>query len=102
MRPLSAPDRWLETSVLILKNRFVCCSSARFGTPVSNPNQRENTMNYALLEYLAAHENRPHWSAGAGAPLHTETRPHERLALADRILRWWLRRSTWRLVRLRV
>ena len=64
-------------------------------------NQRENIMNYALIEYLATHENRHREATQARAPYRAERSDSERLSLSDRILRWWLRRSTWRLVRLR-
>ena len=77
------------------------CKTARFGTPVPISNPRENIMNYALIEYLATCERRQQLSAERSAPLKKEAVRHERQALTDRILRWWLRRSTWRLVRLR-
>lgn len=56
-------------------------------------------MNYALLEYLAEKNARPTWAAGESVPSQAASRP--RVALSDRILSWWLKRSTWRLVRLR-
>ena len=58
-------------------------------------------MNYALIEYLAEKEHRPHWAPGASATARTETAGELAERIAERILTWWLRRSTWRLVRLR-
>ena len=61
----------------------------------------EKTMNYALPEYLAEKNTRPSWAAGEGFPAEPST-AHPKVALSDRILVWWLKRSTWRLVCLRV
>ncbi|MFT5683019.1 MAG: hypothetical protein ACI8RZ_003946 [Myxococcota bacterium] len=56
-------------------------------------------MNYALLEYLAEKNANPAWAAGESAPVQKSTLPP--VPLSDRILSWWLKRSRWRLVRLR-
>jgi hypothetical protein len=57
-------------------------------------------MNDALLEYLIETDARAARLAREAA-ITARTAPREQVALSDRILEWWLRRSTWRLVRLR-
>ena len=60
-------------------------------------------MTHAMLEYLAEKNARPAWAAGQGNEARREVPIRAAsMSLSDRILRWWLRRSKWRMVRLRV
>ncbi len=48
------------------------------------------------LEYLAEKKALPNWTAGAVPQQPTKPAKNLPVALSDRILAWWLKRSTWR------